>query len=222
MSRIAKVGFEIEGGWKGDPRVSPFADTPLIADHSINGQSLGGAPAIHAPHVGEVVSKPFPYEEGEWKDWLVSHWPDAEPKDRTNRTCGFHIHLSTKSLRDYSLLSSKSFFFELKDEMNKVGERVKLPKKHVFWERVRGQNRFCTPEFDPANQMRINKKGGANRYGWLNFAWTMHGTMEFRALPTFRDAAVGLRFAEAYFGFVQGWLEKNQDVKLRREALLAE
>src|SRR5512136_62524 len=92
-SKILKVGFEIEGGWEGKPGVAPFTDCMVIADHSINGQTLHGAEPIDAPHVGEVVSEPIPYAE-DWEGWLTTHWPNAEPEHRTNRTCGFHIHLS--------------------------------------------------------------------------------------------------------------------------------
>lgn len=222
MSRIDKVGFEIEGGWDGKKGVSPFSDISLIADHSINGQTRAGAPAIAAVHVGEAVSKPFPYDPKEpWIEWLSSHWPNAVPPHRTNRTCGFHIHLSTKSMKDYSLLASKSFLMELKETMEAEGKAIKLPKKHVFWERILGFNTFCPLDFDPAEQMKVSRKGGRNRYGWLNFSWTLHKTMEFRALPTFRDAAVALRFTLAYLQFVEEWLEANQTLSLRREASLS-
>ncbi len=224
-SRILRVGFELEGGWAGEPRVSPFKDLTLIADPSINGQTLKTAP-IKAVHVGEAVSPPMVYgaveadSKVDWKEWLLSHWPNAEGKDRTNHTCGFHIHLSVLSLKDYSLLTSKLFLFQLRDRMAEVGKKVDLPSKHEFWNRVGGKNAFCTLLFDPAHQMKVKKDGEIHRcrYGWLNFSWRAHGTMEFRALPTFRDAPVGLRFAVEYFNFVDEWLEANKGVELVREA----
>ena len=222
MARLDKVGFEIEGGWDGTPRISPFSDIALIADHSINGQSLGNAPAIAAAHVGEAVSPPLALEDGKWEEWLTIHWPNAEPRHRTNRTCGFHIHVSTKSLKDYTLLTSKSFLFALRVKMEEVGKAVKLPKKHIFWERMGGFNRFCELDFEAAQQMRVRRKGGNNRYGWLNFAWEMHGTMEFRALPTFRDAKVGVRFAKEYLDFIESWLEAQGDKQLIKSARLVE
>jgi hypothetical protein len=214
------VGFEIEGGWAGEPGISPFTDIPLIPEHSINGQTTNGAPKIKAPHIGEAVSKPMEFEKAPWPEWLYEHWPNAEPRHRTNRTCGFHIHLSPLSMRDYTLLSSKVFLYSLHNRLVEVGKLCKLNENHVFWERMGGFNSFCNLHFDPAAQMRINKKGGKNRYGWLNFAWTMHGTMEFRALPTFRDAQVALRFTTEYFDFVNSWLDENQSLNLRRFAKL--
>jgi hypothetical protein len=225
MSRILKVGFELEGGWKGDPGISPFTDISLIADHSVNGQTLLGG-ALRAPHVGEAVSPPINFEEAgddvgthKWELWLLSHWPNADPPNRTNNTCGFHIHTSFASLRDYALLTSKTFAFSLKEQLLQLGKELRLPPKHLFWSRMEGKNTFCTLLYDPAPQMELRQKDGVQRvrYGWLNFAYRVHGTMEFRALPTFRDAAVGVRFATTYFNFIESWLEEKKDLVLERE-----
>lgn len=217
MSRILKVGFEMEGGWAGEPGVAPFNDCKVVADHSINGQTLGMAARIDAPHVGEVVSLPISYEpftpegpEPYWHNWLVGHWPNAEPEHRTNRTCGFHIHLSVESAMDYTHLSSKSFLLLLRDRMMEVGRELKLPKKHVFWERMAGANSFCDLFFDAGAQMAVKQKGiNKVRYGWLNFSYGLHGTLEFRALPTFRDSHVAARFAREYFTLVDFWLDSQ-------------
>lgn len=211
-SRILKVGFEIEGGWAGEPGIAPFTDCKVIPDHSINGQTLNGAARISAVHVGEVVSEPIPFssmkgDTAEWVSWLLEHWPNAEPEHRTNRTCGYHIHLSVETPLEYALLTSKSFLLALRDRMIEVGREVKLPKKHTFWERVHGVNTFCDLFFDAGAQMGIKAKGiNKVRYGWLNFSYGLHGTMEFRALPTFRDAAVAVRFSQEYFTLVDWWL----------------
>lgn len=214
MNYIDRVGFEIEGGWDGEEGISPIPEA-LIQDLSINGQTLGASAAISARHVGEAVSPPISYLDGPWQDWLLSRWPNAAPEHRTNRTCGFHIHLSTWSLRDYALLSSKTFLLQLRDEMIKLGKEVKLPKKHVFWERMEGKNTFCDFFFDPAQQLKITTKGiHRERYGWLNFSYGVHGTVEFRALPTFRDGEVALQFASTYFNLVNAFLEARKDLKL--------
>lgn len=224
MSKILKVGFEIEGGWAGDPGKAPFLDCKVIADHSINGQTLGLAQPINAPHVGEVVSEPLQYKPAEvdgplpeWVDWLTSHWPNAEPEHRTNRTCGFHIHLSVETPLEYTMLTSKGFLLALRDRMIEVGKDIPLPKKHVFWERAYGANTFCDLFFDAAAQMNIRQKGmNKVRYGWLNFSYGLHGTMEFRALPTFRDSHVAVRFAKEYFALVDWWLASQDMANLSR------
>jgi hypothetical protein len=220
-THIVKVGFEIEGGWDGQPYVPPFEDVNLIEDGSINGGSLR-EDAIQAPHVGECVSPVFAYSEEEegklkWVTWLNTHWPNAEPPHRTNNTCGFHIHISFGNFLDYSLLTSSGALFALREEMVKLGKELKLPKKHEFWRRMNGYNDFCTFETNPAAQMHTRSKHcNRERYGFLNFAWNLHGTVEFRALPTFRDAHIAVAFAERYFDVVDDWLAANTPAKLER------
>lgn len=220
MSRISKVGFEVEGGWDGKPGVSPFPDedSRLIADHSLNGQSLGTDIRLAAVHIGEAISKPMVYRQRDsnpdhpltsWESWLLAHWPNAEPPNRTNRTCGFHIHISLKQDFDYTLLTSKDFLLHLRDAVMELGKQKKLPKKHPFWARMYGANNFCSPFFDAGAQMGLASKGGSTRYGWLNFPAKIHGTVEFRALPTFRDGPVAVEFADTFFRTVDTWLESQ-------------
>lgn len=223
MSHIKAVGFEIEGGWAGEPGVPPFTDADLIDDGSINGTSLNSAKPIRAPHVGEVVSKPLDFATDDWRKWLTDHWPNAEPKDRTNRTCGFHIHTSFHRLDDYVKLTSKGFLYGLCDVLGATGKRLKLPAKHIFWERLEGANRFCRLEFDADAQLQLqrgNHHGHNERYGLLNFAYNVHGTVEFRALPTFRDSKVAIRFAEDYFTYLDQYLDELQHVKVAYSATL--
>jgi hypothetical protein len=217
-SFISKVGFELEGGWDGEPGISPFPDLQLIVDHSINGQTLHTAPIV-AVHVGEAVSPPLLFEEeAAWVEWLRSHWPNAAlTANRTNSTCGYHIHVSFFSLKAYTLLTSKVFLFELRKAVLEWGKEAKLPSKHAFWTRVNGGNTFCTINFEANRQMALRSKAGVQRvrYGWLNFASGIHGTMEFRALPTFRDAEVGVTFAKKYFSFIDSYLANNINATLQ-------
>jgi hypothetical protein len=117
-------------------------------------------------------------------------------------------------------LSSKNFLFALRDRMSEVGRQVGLNPKHIFWERMEGFNTFCALDFNPAHQMELKFKGGINnaRYGFLNFSYGMHKTMEFRGLPTFRDAQVALRFTAAYLDFVNSYLAGCQHLVVKRSA----
>jgi len=221
MSKLSRVGFEIEGGWDGKAGISPFPDIALITDHSINGQTLKSDIPINPPHVGEAVSAPFPYlpaeSQPEWVNWLTSHWPNAEPPHRTNRTCGFHIHISLVDHLSYAQLTSKSFLLTLRDSMLEAGKERGVPKKHIFWERMHGANTFCDLFFDAGVQMGIKEKGiNRSRYGWLNFSYGLHGTVEFRALPTFRDASLAVYFADKYFKLVDSWLAAQGEEVLSR------
>lgn len=217
MSHIKAVGFEIEGGWDGKEGTSPFKDITLIRDGSINGQSLDGAPPIDPVHAGEAVSPILTWEKDDWQKWLTDHWPDADAKHRTNRTCGFHIHTSFHSMKDYMLLSQKSFLYELRTLFMETGKSMKIHNKHVFWERMEGLNRFCPLEFDTTKQMNLvrgNHHGRNERYGWLNFCWGVYQTIELRSLPTFRDLKLGLKFSGVYFDFIDSFLDRAQNTKV--------
>jgi hypothetical protein len=220
---IRSVGFEIEGGWGGIRGVHPFPGQRLIVDGSINGQTLGDAPAIRAIHVGEITSPPILYTE-DWAQWLLTHWPNAPIKDRSNRTCGFHIHLSTHNLKQYSMLTSKALHKEILLRLMALAKKVELPSKHYFWQRIAGLNRFCTEQFDAYAQMHTvhagNRTNNVVRYGVFNFCWRLHGTLEFRALPTFRDAKIGVAFATAYLSTIEQFLLENADKTIAHETSL--
>lgn len=222
MAHIYKVGFEIEGGWDGAKGVAPCNKgkncCSWIADGSINGQQLAEDP-IAATHVGECVSAPIPFE-GAWKEWLQTHWPNAtNKKHRTNNTCGLHIHISVESLKDYTLLTSKRFLLDVQANLLEAGRVRGLPGNHYYWGRIQGNNPFCLLDFNAVAQMRLGDKAGIHkeRYGWMNFAWNIHGTIEFRAFPTFVTAEEALFFTETYLNFVEDWLERNSARPLVRE-----
>jgi hypothetical protein len=64
--------------------------------------------------------------------------------------------------------------------------------------------------------MQIKNKGiNRSRYGWLNFSYGLHGTLEFRALPTFRDAHVAVKFTKAYLDLVNYWLSQQHPLQPR-------
>jgi hypothetical protein len=215
VSKIKQVGFEIEGGWAGTPGLSPRPRSfwLFVPDQSINGQTLDGGLPINPVHLGEAIGGPFPYQSTLWESWLLEAWPDAPRRERTNITCGFHIHISTHTKRDYCLLTAKSFLSALVDLMWALGKELKLPEAHPFWWRLGGDNRFCRLGFNALAQMAVqpqNRHNNATRYGMLNFSQTLHGTMEFRLLPTFRDAVVGLKFATAYLAFVEAYLTQQE------------
>ena len=221
QSHISKVGLEIEGGWAGEPGVSPFSDVSLIQDNSINGQTLcTWDHFLEATHIGEVISPPLPYLGGSWKPWLLEHWPNAAPPNRTNRTCGYHIHISLESLKDYTLLTSKVFLFKLRERLISLGVEKKLSAKHPFWGRMGGDNTFCTFYFSAPKQMALKTKQGIHRtrYGWLNFASQIHGTVEFRALPTFDESELALFFTESYFNCVDSYLDAAHSQNLSLSA----
>lgn len=207
MGHINLVGLEVEGGWNGTRYKHPF-DIPIIADHSIDGRTLQTDKPLKCTHVGEVVSAPMPPDPDAVGGWIDKYWPQ-----HTNITCGFHIHTSFKSKRDYTLLTTKGFLLELVDTMQTKGKDLGLPPEHYFWARMRGGNPFTMLNFDASSQIGLRQKsvGNRTRYGMLNFAWNIHGTMEFRALPTFESADLARSFTFHYLSFIESFLDDNAD-----------
>lgn len=217
MSAINLVGLEVEGGWNGKPMVPPFEDIDLAADLSIDGTTMTTDNRLLLPHVGEAISPPLPVEAVD--DWIERHWPHG-----TNITCGYHIHVSLKNNLHYMLLTRKSFMLQVMRNMRSLALDLGLPPNHYIWHRLSGTNPFCTYQFDAGAQMEIKKKrvSDRTRYGFLNFAKGVHGTMEFRALPTFENAILAKRFTHLYLNLIEEYCEKERDSIRPRELSIAD
>lgn len=204
MEKLYKIGLEVEGGWDGQKGRKPF-DIPIISDFSIDGRTLASdKPFIGIPHVGEVVSTPMDPALDEIERWIHKYWPKY-----TNITCGYHIHLSTKSVKDYCHLTTKTFLFGVVSELVRLAKVEKLPREHYIWARLEGRNPFTMLNFDASNQIRMKQKsvGDRTRYGMLNYAWNIHGTVEFRAFPTFETPEMAYKFTKCYLDYVSSFLE---------------
>lgn len=207
MGRINLVGLEVEGGWDGTHCKRPFAST-IIADHSIDGRTLQSDKLLTCTHVGEVVSKPMVATQA-WTDpWIDTHWPQ-----HTNNTCGFHIHTSYASMKDYAALTTKHFLTKLIEAIIEKGKVLNLPTTHYLFKRMAGNNPFTNYNFDASNQLRMKTKsvGDRLRYGMINCSWNIHGTIEFRGYPTFETAALAKEFTHLYLDFIEDYLEEFSD-----------
>jgi hypothetical protein len=199
MGRIYKIGLEIEGGWEGKAGLPPF-DIPIIADHSIDGRTVLSNNPLTCPHVGEVVSKPMLPDLATIETFLDKYWPQY-----SNNTCGYHIHLSTKSMRDYSILTTKTFLYSLVKALQEKATSLQLPPNHLIFSRLKGANPFAVLNFDASNQIRLKQKsiGNTLRYSILNYSWNLHGTVELRVLPTFDKVSLAKEFTFFYLDFVE-------------------
>lgn len=219
MNIIKLVGLEVEGGWDGKPFVPPFPDLTLVADHSIDGHTLTADVPLGCTHVGEAISKPIPVDEV--ADWLTKYWPH-----HTNLTCGYHIHLSFVKPLYYMLLTKKAYAIRLKKSMEYLGRERGLPPNHYLWGRLTGTNPFCMMDFDSSSQMDVKEKrvGMRVRYGFLNFALKLHGTMEFRALPTFDNVDDARAFTFHFFNITEDFIKEEvaQLSNLRRSISMKE
>lgn len=205
MGRILMVGLEVEGGWNGTPGRKPF-ESPIIADLSIDGNTLRTDRRLTNAHVGEVVSPPMLPDAYNINGWIDKHWPDS-----TNITCGYHIHTSFKNNRDYSILTTKSFLHYVHQQILGEARRLQLPDDHYLYQRLSGKNPFCLFNFDSSSQIAMKRKsvGDRTRYGMLNFAWNIHRTVEYRVFPTFETKDLAKAFTYCYLDAIETFLEEK-------------
>jgi hypothetical protein len=215
---VDKIGLELEGGWEGKPGKRPFKDEEIIIDRSIDGQTLPNDGPMKSVHVGEIVSKPMSLDK--WEEWLRKYWPSE-----ANNTCGYHIHLSMKKPLYYILLTRKKFLFDLLDDIMQKAKELELPEGHYLYQRLSGRNPFCMFNFDPSQQIGVEEKriGMRTRYGVINYCHGLHKTVEFRALPTFKNPDHAVEFTHVYLDRVRRYLEDvagrnwKQSISLREE-----
>lgn len=187
---IDKVGVEIEGGWDVQPPCGPVGSD--------------GSVCVTAPIRGEIRSRPMK----QWdtiEGYVNDNWPV-----HTDRTCGFHIHVSVKNTHLYSALMDKRFYDFFLARMEAWG-RANDIQNAEFWDRLKGQNQFCKKEWKPDNQAEVASKHATDRYTHWNFCWTLHTTAECRLLPTFKKKHVAVKAVREVLSIVEEWLDKAPD-----------
>jgi|ERR1017187_6657454 hypothetical protein len=189
---IDKMGIEIEAGWKRKR-------TDLIEDVSIKKEAFSVSKSI-----GEFVSQPFKNKEGLFQS-LKENWGDE-----TTERCSFHLHLSFKNLMFYSQCMSFSFYSFFLEEMEKWGKNYPC-RNELFWQRLKGDNKYCTRSFHPETQIigKVKKHNDENRYTHLNYCYGVYETIECRLFPTFCDVDTAISATKALINCVEVYLEKN-------------
>lgn len=183
MSLIRLVGIELEGGWDRVPPSRIHEDGSVTADGNYRR--------------GEISSPPLKRSD-------IAQWVEANYPDNVNASCGLHVHTSIRNVGRYSQLMNPGFYRYWKDAIAKWG-RVYPVKNEQFWGRLRGQNSYCEDSWNPDIQARARSKG-SERYALLNFCYSLHGTLECRALPMFRDWPVAVAAINAHLDIVERYL----------------
>lgn len=188
---INKIGSELESGW-----YKPRND--LIADGSLrNGEFTNKCVCI-----GELVTPAF-----EDKTQLYKFLQDNYPDESTAR-CSMHVHVSVNSLGNYTSCMSPKFYNDyFLPAMNKWGKDYPCKSK-LFWNRLEDGNQYCRKLFFPDKQVKLKQKGTTDRYTHLNFAYSMHKTIECRLFPMFEKAETAISAIEALLDCFEGYLEK--------------
>jgi hypothetical protein len=199
---------ELEGAWETKP------DLP-------RGQILHDGSVSVSPReydmdewgfVGEVISLPYSIAElDSLHSFVADYYPDA-----INRTCGFHIHISTTSLLFYQALADRVFYNYLEREIEKwsVSPEVKelIPDRGdriYLLDRIAGRSDYCRKRFNsPDVQMEMGSKSSA-RYTHLNFCYRLHGTLEFRLFPMFSKPNIAWYALTTYLDIIKKWLDSR-------------
>jgi hypothetical protein len=203
MAFIDRIGLELEGGWgrEADP---PFSDgTVLVDDQSLRNRLFHRIHGWELFHFGEAVSKPLPLDEA--VAWMHAHYPEG-----VDEWCGLHVHASTKYIKHYALLASEEFWNFFLKSMDKWGKREGLPPSDSFWGRLAGQNKYCTRAFRPLSQIFRTNKGNTGqrnlRRTMLNFPWAMHGTVECRLFPMWKNPQTSESAVRAFARTIEQFL----------------
>ncbi len=199
MNKIAKIGVEIEGGFRGS-----------VGDNNCDCSECRIAPEYFRRDVsvrtnsnfnGEVVSPAFS-DIGDCLAWMDRNYPSE-----FNETCGIHVHLSFNNLQSYVKLMNKQFHRGMVNNFAEWGQIRDIYSKSQFWTRLGGYNRFCRKRHTPESQIYLTEKDPI-RYTHLNYCFKMHGTIELRLLPTFKSKELALDTVARYYNFVNRYLAK--------------
>lgn len=190
--RVKKIGIELEGGWSYRPQ-------GLKADKSLR--------RLSSPYIGEVASPPMEDLSS------VLRWIDKFYPQEVNSSCGLHIHISLDNL-NYSRLMEYEFYSYFRENIQLWSRKAVRPSDLNFWNRLNGANYYCRDGFRPLEQVRERSKTPA-RYTALNYCYALHGTLECRLFPMFRDIETAKSAVRAFIDIVESYLNRD-DVKLNR------
>jgi hypothetical protein len=169
----------------------------------------------HEGNVGEFVS--IPLNVNEIDEWVTKCYPQ-----KTNSTCGGHVHISLKSYADYMNLMDRSFYEYYLERMAKWGTIHKIKEGSSFWKRLEGAQ-YCHAKFMPKEQRDMFEHYEDPRYAQINYCFNVDNrqTVEFRMLPCFQKESLMLSGIKETIDIVETYLSgidpNNNMIKLRIE-----
>lgn len=127
---------------------------------------------------------------------LVAVYPD-----HTGPDCGMHVHVSFADRTMPTMLMGQGFYDYFKARWEAWGARESLHPESEFFRRLRGMNDFCNPNFE------VDDPFSDDRYRQVNFlAWNEHRTVEFRLLPMFHHAHLGISAVLELLSILEDWI----------------
>lgn len=163
----------------------------------------------------EIVSYPFPVATAldRLDVWVREHYPTT-----VNSSCGIHVHISTPH---YQLLLDPLLTEYLIQQLELWGKRASITN-NSFWTRLGGSCHFCAKAYDPHSQIYCTGKSGG-RYTMINYCHSLHGTVEIRVLPAFKQSKIAVSAIHVVLStvnkFIQYQLFRGDTVQLKSQAL---
>lgn len=202
MRYIDKIGFEVEGGWHQSPNFR------IHHDGSVN---------VAAYTVGEYASKALDTVAEVAKD-IVRCYPDEK-----NSSCGFHVHVSLKSLSDYSRLMSSGFHNMFYEKLKEFSKTLNDNDKELLRPRMGGSNRYCMNMQNSAAEIMQRQSEQVDkesvRYYALNFCYSLHGTLECRVFPMFSKPMVAIAAMKMFIGCINDYLDTREARLVVKESI---
>lgn len=212
MNSIYKMGVELEGGW---------------GFSKVDEQNLGeriksdGSVQVSADYSGEIEVGP---EESAAR--LLAQVREWYP-DKTNTSCGLHIHFSFRSMAAASACASYDFERALIDHLTEWGRRRRYVDGGALLDRLNGRNTFClrlgggdleSVLLPPPGREHFTSE---RRYRAVNWsAWWSHGTMEIRVLPAFASKTRAVEALQEVIDFVDAWATARAGEAVEAESMV--
>jgi len=206
MTRINKVGIELEGGFNTLSRLN-----------NSMGNFHGDGSVDHFDNCaekGEFVSIPLTVDQIE--DFILNNYPT-----KTNKSCGGHCHVSLKSASDYMDLMSEEFNTFYIEEFKKWGEIMQINPRSAFWNRLNGNEFYCKKKFRAIEQRDSDHTTA--RYCHINYCYHEKNrhTVEFRMLPCFQKKTLMLsailKTCEIVENYLENFVKTQKIVSMRIE-----
>lgn len=171
-NRIARIGVELEGGWKEIPD-----DIALQADTSVFKGNI--PPGLQC---GELALGPM-------QRVVVAKMVNKYYPNKVDATCGLHVHMGFETIYQYMLLAdSPAYQDTVVEYLGRWGKEEGLKDSHPLWSRLRGESVYCQKKFWPQEQMNMTRKDHdqkrvGHRYTMIHYCWGRYRTVECRLLP---------------------------------------
>lgn len=184
---IDRIGIEIEGRWRDVPVGRTNAYDMLSRACHAHSANLGSDGSVHR-HSGffsaEIQTNPGSPREAVRA--LVDLYPDE-----TGADCGMHVHVSFQDPTLVSTLNTRQFYSYFRQKWVEFIAAHNLAPSGQLAQRLQSRNDYTQLNADTEDQQE--RFGRVDRYRQINFAaWHEHKTVEFRLLPMFRHARIGV------------------------------